>query len=138
MNLDDFSFELLFYLEDNFTSKYRPLIRQSTIDGNLSDFENVFRSLFSKSDGIAVAISSITNENESIFNSSELVKNKVQGLEKKYYQIFYNRIVYHKPNAINSDFINLTNDILRITRKSVVSYRSSSNLKEKMDLRNRN
>ncbi|MBF0777859.1 hypothetical protein [Streptococcus cuniculi] len=118
--------DFLLHPKNNYLKYYREKFTSFATNGNLVGFESEFQNLFSKTDGIATKISRITYDNKSIFHFPDIINRRIQELEKKYYNKFRYHIKLHNIRGIEQKFIELSNDILDITRKTVLTYRRPS------------
>lgn len=92
--------------------------------GDLSDFEEEFDKLFSKENGIAVSISQLTYNGNSIYHLPDVIRDRIQDLKNKYHNKFKYHISNCNPDNILGIFFQLYHDIHNITDKGVVKKKS--------------
>lgn len=97
--------------------------------GDLSNFDKEFDKLFSKENGIAVSISQLTYNGNSIYHLPIIIRDRIQDLRNKYHNKFKYHISNHNPDKILDIFFQLYQDIYDITDKQFEKKKSPT-LKE--------
>lgn len=126
--------------EHTIHNNYRNLFKEAQLNfttyackGDLTHFEEEFEKLFSKKDGAAPLISQLTYKGKSIYHLPDVIKDRLQDLQKKYYYKFKYYIEQYNPESIIIKFHELYNDIFFITGRGLITHRVGPSLKESLE-----